>query len=61
MNIKKAAIERVIAVLRRESNDIDYRLYQNKAQMKRLVDDQSTLKRERRVIRDAIRDLGGEG
>lgn len=57
MNVKKEAMERIVKVLEREKREIECREYQNKANMGRLVAEQTIIKREKAAIHNLLREL----
>ena len=59
MNIKKAVHGSIVAKLRKEQNNLRYRIKRNKNTMRDLVEDQTRSKRELAEIEKLIRGMGG--
>ncbi len=57
--IKKHAYEAVIRKLEDELASINYKIRRNKVDFKTLVNTQTTLKRERGILRDLLRQVRG--
>ncbi len=60
MFIKKSAYEAVVTKLENERQSVEWKIRHNKDEFKKLAREQSTLKRERGIITELIRDVKGK-